>query len=63
MYLAGKEGERTPAGLEQLQHGRDERLIRLNQQVGLKTDKRALLLRSDVHCEVGVILRRKRRRS
>ena len=54
--LAGKEGEGTASRPEQLHHSGDERVIALLFQVGLKADKRAILLGSHVHCEICVPL-------
>ena len=54
--LAGKEGECAASWLEEVEDFGDESVIAVLLQVGLEADKRALLLRSDVHSEVDVIL-------
>ena len=54
--LVGKEREGAAARPEQLHHLGDEGVIAGLLQVGLETDKRALLLGGDMDCEVGVPL-------
>ena len=55
-HLASKEGECIASRLKELKHSSDEGSITVLFQVGLEADKRALLLGSHMHCEVGVIL-------
>ena len=59
-HLASKECESVASWLEELQHSSDERAVAVSLQVGLETDKGALLLRGHMHREVGVTLGRGR---